>query len=242
VAVFALSAMAASAAQAVTAPYFTIGGTRLIAGQTHNFDAKAFNAEGFTLTSGVIKITCTNLSIREGVLLGSNAGQPGKDDEIAVFSNCTVAGNGTGCTVAEPIVTNPLTSELVENEKNKNQLLEEFKPVTPPTFVTLLLSANCTASGQVAVTGSVAAELLTDPGEATIELGQAAKEAGSWLVKFPTTTIKEVLLINSSGSFETVKMKLESFGVESSLKGTALSLLANTKFEGERNALWSPLP
>jgi hypothetical protein len=246
-AVFALSAVAASAAQAVTAPFFTIGGTRLVAGKTHNFDSRALpGGEGFTLSTPTlgIKITCTSLNVLKGVLLGSNAGLPGKDDEIAQFTGCTVTGAGTGCTVKEPIETNPLTSELVEIDGTKEPLGEEFKPTTGTTFTAVhFVGAECAVAEGV-VEGEVAAQNLTDSSTPeAIELGQAAKEATSWLVRFPSTPITEVLLVNTKGEKETRKLTtLKTFGEPSTLEGTTLTLLANTKFEPERTAKWSPLP
>ena len=245
-AVFALSAVVASVAQAETAPFFTVGGTRLVAGKTHNFDARIASGSSFVLTvvgTGV-SVTCTSFSVEKGVLLGSNAGQPGKDDEIATFSSCTVAGNGATCTVNEPIKTNQLTSELVENESNRNQLLEEFKPTAGAAFVSLTFAGTCTVvSGTVSAEGSAAAEVLLDnAGQGKIELGQKPEEATSWLVKFPTTPITSVLLVNTKGERETTGVGLTLGGLESTLGGTVLTLLANTKFEPEPTAKWSPLP
>jgi len=243
VTVFALSAIVASAAQAVTAPFFTVGGTRLVAGKTHNIDARAFPGSRFTLATPAlgVSITCTSFNTEKGVLLGSNPGEPGKDNQFSVFSGCTVTGNGEPCSVVEPITTNALTSELVESQNGK-QLLEEFKPTTGTTFVVIRFTGTgCTVPESI-VSGAVAAEVLTDPAEGKIELGQTPTEGTSFLVKFPATTITEVLLINSSGTKETGKVKLEAFTEPSTLTGTALVLLASTKFEPERSAKWSALP
>jgi hypothetical protein len=246
-AVFALSAIAASAAQAVTAPYFTIGGTRLVAGKTHNFDSRALpGGAGFVLNTPNlgIKITCTSLNVTKGVLLGSNAGQPGKDDEVALFTGCTVTGAGTGCVVKEPVETNPLTSELIEIDGTKEPLGEEFKPTTGNVFVILHFVGSECIVPEAEVKGEVAAQDLTDSSTPeAIELGQAATEATSWRLTFPATPIAEVLLVNTKGEKET--HKLEGFTTDSQssvLEGTSLQLLANTKFEPERSAKWSPLP
>jgi hypothetical protein len=250
-AVFALSAIAASAAQAVTAPFFTIGGTRLVAGKTHNFDSRALpGGAGFTLSipSFAITITCTSLQVKEGVLLGSNAGLPGKDDEIAVFRNCKQTGNGTepGCKVTEPIETKPLISELVELDSTKEPLGKEFKSKTGTEFVEVQFEggAECTFGTQWSVEGEVAAQVLTDNGKGeAIELGQTATQAASWLTKFPSVPITEVLLVNSKGEKETHKLEpLASAGQLLALSGTTLTLLASTKFVPEPTALWSPLP
>jgi hypothetical protein len=247
----ALSATATSSAQAVSAPFWSIGGSRLVAGKTHNFDARADAVVGFTLEipEAGVKVECAELRTEKGVLLGSEPGQPGKDDEIAVFSNCAVTGNGTPCTVAAPIKTNQITSELVESVGNGpgghgKQLLEELKPVTPATgFVTLHFEgAGCTITEGI-VSGSVAGEVNIDnPNNEPIELGQAPIEATSWMVNFPKKEFTEVLLVNTKGVAETTKVGLVAFGFRATLDGLALTLLANTKFESEPNAKWSPLP
>jgi hypothetical protein len=95
-ALFSLGLVAASA-QAETAPSFTIQGTRLGAGQSHAFDAKVFNGHSFELKTEVtgIVIVCTGLGTTGGRLLGSATGNPGKDDEVTVFTGCALtAGNG----------------------------------------------------------------------------------------------------------------------------------------------------
>jgi hypothetical protein len=163
--------------------------------------------------------------------------------EIALVSSCTVSGDGAECKVNEPIKTNPLTSELVENESDRNQLLEEFKPTTGTVIVVVTLE-NCTViNGTVNAEGSVAAELLVDnAGEGKIELGQKPEEATSWLVKFPSTPISAVLLVNTKGERETATVGLTVGDLAAAIEGAVLKLLANTKFEPEPAAKWSPLP
>jgi len=258
VAVFALGAIIASAAQAETAPSFTVGGTRLIAGKTHNIDIKA--TKPFVLSNPTLglKIECKGVSTEKGVLLGSNPESPGRDDEILVFSGCTlVEGNGeaAGChlsataggAVSTTITTEALKSEQVENvvsSKVGKQLLEEFVP-GPGTngFVTLFFGPAippCELEEAI-VSGSVAGEVLLDnASEGKIELGQTPQERTSWRVNFPATPIKEVWLI-SSGVGKIQKVGQTTLGIESIQTGQVLTLLANTKFEPEVG-LWSPLP
>jgi hypothetical protein len=250
-AVFALSVVAASGAQAETAPFFSIGGARLAAGKTHNFDARAiapFKLEG----SGTV-IECANLSTAEGVLLGSNAGEPGKDNEVVNFSGCKSTGNGTACHLAatkggpevSTITTNPLKSEQVENVESGHvgkKLYEELFPAKKSEgFVTLHFGGTCTIEEGV-VAGQVVAQDLYDNGTVgQVELGQSAVEAKSWIVNFPSTPITSVWLISGSGGKE-VATEQTLFGATSKQIGTALVLLASTKFVSEPNATWSPLP
>jgi len=257
-AVLALGVVGASVAQAETAPFFNVGGARLVAGKTHNLDAKVFNGKSFTLTNSIqsVVITCKALGTEKAVLLGSNAGLPGKDNEITVFSGCKLeSGNGAPeCELANEAGTEPssviktfaTTSEqveTVENSKVGKQLLEEFRPTNPAAgFVDLhFLGSKCTVTETI-VSGSTVAEDVTDNGkEETINLGGAATEGTSWLLRFPSTGIKQVWLISSAGG-KIQKTGQISFGSESVQTGTSLVLLASTKFTPEPTALWSPLP
>jgi len=252
---------AASAAQAETAPSFTIGGTRLIAGRTHNFDARQFGAHNFILSvPGLsLKVECTGLSTEEGVLLGSNPGKPGRDNEIVVFSGCKLKeGNGApncelttvshGAVGTTTLKTNPLVSEQVETVESGHvgkQLLEELLPAPAfsPQFIVLNFGGTGCTLFQGAVQGSVAAEnLLDNTSEGKIELGQAPQERTSWLLRFPETPITEVWLISGEGAGKGQEDKLESFGTSAIVSGVALVLLVSTKRALEPNALWSPLP
>lgn len=255
-AMFALGCAMASAAQATSAPFFSVGGTRLVAGKTHNFDARLFSA--FELKANGIRVRCTGLAVEKGVLLGSNEGEPGRDDETVKFSSCSlVEGNGfPEChlspkegseEVSTTITTVPLKSEMVENVlegAGGKQLLEEFFPQTGTTFATLFFGpkGECTIEA-AKVTGSVAGEILTDEVGNTekVELGTPKKESTSWLVNFPAVSISEVWLITGGGA-KIAKTELEFGAVAAVLTGTALTLLANTKFEPEPAAKWSPLP
>jgi hypothetical protein len=245
-AVLALGAAVASSAQAISpAPYWTINGTRLVAGKTHNVTARA--AKNFVLNTPElgIKIECKHLTAEKGVLLGSNEGEPGRASAIGTFSGCETTGNGSPCAVNEPIKTNQLISELVESVSGTGggkQLLREYFPASGSTFVTLTFTgAGCTVT-EAAVSGQVAAEpRLDNAAEGKIELGQTPEQATSWNGVLPTTTIKEVWLItNGIGKVAAIKA-FQIDGFASTLTGTALTLLANTKFEPEYT-LWSPLP
>jgi hypothetical protein len=245
VAVFAFGVVAASA-QAV--PFWTIGGTRLEAGQTHNVTAKLFSAEAtLTTPEAGITISCKSatLGAKTGVLLGSNEGEPGKNNEVAVFKTCTTTGNGEGCEVEEPITTNPLVSELVENvekkEAGKKLLVEFFPEVAANGFVELKFKGAKCRITPTKVNGSTAAEVLTDPSEGVVELGQTATQATSWLFKFPKVAVKEVWLVTNGTGTVKKKVGLEAFGDESTEEATVLVLLANSSFVSEEK-LWSPLP
>lgn len=259
-AVSALGAVMASVAQAEPAPSFTVGGTRLIAGKTHNIDVKQFGTHNFVLTTPAlgVRIECTGVSAEKGVLLGSNPESPGRDDEVLVFSGCSLAaGNGVaaGCHLAATaggaatsttITTVALKSEQVESVVSGtkgNQLEEEFLPGSGTTFTTITFGPAVPPCELLEgkVEGSTAGEVLLDnASEGKVELGQAPQQRTSWLLKFPSTSISSVWLI-SSGVGKIQSTALDLLGEGSDLEGTALILLANTKSEPEVG-LWSPLP
>jgi hypothetical protein len=258
--ILVLGAMGVSDAQAQEAtPYFTIGGTRLVAGKTHNFAAKVYNGEGFTLATGLTAITCKALGTEEAVLLGSNPGNPGKDDEIVVFSQCKLTeGNGyPNCELAvqesetgeksETIRTHPLTSEQVENvesSKAGKRLLEEFFPTKRSLgLVTLAFTGTDCKVTEWIMTGKLAGEVqLDNASQGNVELGQAPQQRTSWLIKFPAPPISEVWLITGGVGQIVHTGELDLLAENAVLKGSALVLLANTKSVPEPNATWSPLP
>jgi hypothetical protein len=258
--VFAFSAVAAAAAQAEEAPFWSINGTRLGAGQTHYITAKKYSTKFVLKSEGNKVIECSNVRVSENAsqrsaLLGSAAGSAGTNDEvIEFFEGCKVTGNGTKCAVEEPIVTNPVKSELVETEKGeKGSLLTEFTPAKGTQFVTLKFKAETGGECKVAstiVTGGVAGQVRVDPNKPPelgelVSLPNGKKEGTSWLINFPETPIKEVWLIKEGTGSQVKLEELTAFSESSVLTGTALVLLAKVeggKLVSEEATKWSPLP
>jgi len=257
-AVMALGAVVASGAQAESAPFFSIGGARLAAGKTHNIAAHGIRSFELKTPSQGTNILCTNLTVEKGVLLGSEAGTQGKADQTSKFSGCTLReGNGEekgchlsetegGTTTSTTITTNPLHGELVENVESGHggkKLEELYTPATGTEFVKINFGPNTTDCSVLGtrVTGQTAAEIVTDPGEASIELPGPTPEGTSFITRFPATAITEVWLV-SGGTGKIVEVEQVAFSHTSIQAGTALILLANSKFEPETNAKWSPLP
>jgi hypothetical protein len=254
-AVLASSMAGASAAKAETAPSFTIGGTRLIAGKTHNGDARAIRPFVLTNFGGSVRVECSRLGTEETVTQGSNPENPGTGVGITVFSGCAnaVGSNGAECHLsnreegAETITTlrtEPLKGEEVESVVNGtkgNQLLGEIFPAKGSVFLTALFGGDCTVFA-AKVAGQIVGEVLLDnASEGTIVLGQAPQERTSWLMRFPSSPITQVWLI-SNGVGKIVHTELDAMGGQAIEEGTALGLLSSSKFVPEPNALWSPLP
>jgi hypothetical protein len=238
----------------VATPSWSIGGTRLVAGKTHNIDARAVKAFVLKNAAGTVKIECSGLTAKGAVLLGSKPGNPGKDDEITIFSGCKLEGNGASCHLSETeggattstvITTNPVKSEQVENVESGHvgkRLLEELFPATKASgFVKLDFGGECTLKSTVVAGQMVAEAVLDSASEGAIELGQTPQQRTSWLLRFPSTPITSVWLI-SGGVGKEQETEETAFNETAIQTGTALLLLASTKFEPEHSALWSPLP
>jgi hypothetical protein len=241
-ALFAFSAIAATAAQAEEAPYWSIQGTRLAAGKTFEITAKAKGSQ--VLTAAGIKVTCTTLALKEGaVLLGSNAGEPGRSDEIIKYNGCTVTGNGTEpCKVTSPgegeVVTEALTNELAY-ASNKESLVVEFKPIKGKTLSVLKFTGTGCKETETSVKGVAVAGVYTDPGEVLLSLPGPVVQATSFLLKIIGTSTTHIWLITAGTGSEVITEEVNAFGHEATLEGTALILLAEKGKTVEK--LWSPL-
>jgi hypothetical protein len=226
-AVFALGAIAASAAQAEEAPYWTVNGTRLEAGQTRFITTK--ESKPFVLGGDGLTITCTETNVLpHGVLLGSNAGEPGTDDETASFKVCKAEGNSVSKCGAlfEPINTTNLKSELVL-DKTKTKLLTLFQPRSGSLLATIKFEA-C----EFKVTGSFLVEALNSKEEA-ITTSTPKEQAASGYLRFPAAQPVEVWLIKAgTGSLITAK-PLEIAGAPLTLSGQILILLAELNSKDE---------
>jgi len=262
--VLALGALTAAAAQAVEAPRWSIGGTDLAEGKTHFISVKNYG-KAFTLTAGLVKVECEVVKLKEGSLLGSSAGNPGKNNEVIEFSKCKVSGKVEGkeitkCKVKEPIVTKPVVSELAETENaepanKKGSLLTLFAPASGTEFAKLefmkevetgICPPNTAVSG-----GEAIGEVYTDPNTpptlgTLVSLESGATEAHSWLINFPSTPILKVTLFKEGVATKVTDKGLEAFSEPATLTGTALVLLAKRnattgELESEETN-WSPLP
>jgi hypothetical protein len=258
--VLALGALTAAAAQAVVAPTWSIAGTTLAEGKTHYITAKIYTttaAPRFTLTGGGVVVTCLAVRLKSGVLLGAKKESGGTNNEVLEFYGaCEVTGNGTPCSVTEPIVTNNVRSELVETAGavpgTSGSLLTLFEAENKTLgFVTLKFTGSGCKAASIIVSGQVAAQVLTDPENGTlgklVELPKVnSTEAKSWLLNLPVTPITKVTKI-TEGKVTEPKVELLVGGETATLTGTALVLLGEKNASGEivtekTPTLWSPLP
>jgi hypothetical protein len=249
--IFAVGAGTAPSAQAESeaAPFWSINGAQLTKGESRSISAKVYNGNSFSLSGPVsgVKISCTALTDEQGLLLGSNGGEPGKDSEIIKYSGCSlVEGNGAPeCKLtSSTITTEPLTSEQVENvagSKRGDQLLEEFRATSASKGIATITftGGTCTVSETI-VSGQVVAEdLLATVREGKVELAEGVEQGTSLLLRFPPTPITSVWLI-AGGVGKVQKTKEVSFNEEAVQTGTELVSLASgeiwgPQFKGESN-------
>jgi hypothetical protein len=252
-AVFAFGAITAAAAQAATeGPFWTVEGAKLNTNETREITIKAVGSitlEGQALGGlAKVNITCPTATVQKGSYLAGGA--PGTSKEVVEFSGepgssgrkCAVTGNGNGCTVNEPIRTEPIRNELVVSDGPPAGtfgpfILIEFKPESGSKFVTLNFSGSCTVS-TTEVKGEVLGSVYTDPfasvgkPEEQVTTGnQSSLKLTSYLVRFPDPATSIWLL--KGGVFVLEKAgKLEAFGEPASLTGVILVLLVNGKQYG----------
>jgi hypothetical protein len=243
----AFSTIAAAAAQAEEAPYWSIEGTRLAAGKTFEISAKAVGSEGgvpptaFHLLGGDPEVTCTALKFAKGsVLLGSNAGEPGKADETFEYSGCSVTGNGEPCEPTnKEVKTEPLTNELAY-AANKKSLVMLFTPVKGKTYATLQFTGSGCKEASAKATGVAVAGVYTDvTSPVLLELPNPVAQAESFRVKFTEISPEKIWLIKGGTGSEVETEEVTFFGEPGRIFGTTLLSLA---VKGTSiNKKWSPL-
>ncbi len=198
-AVFALSAVAAGAAQAEEAPFFKIAGTRLGFGESKEATLKSGKLD---LDFGIGTVECSVKLASGAKLLGSHAGEPGLFEGTLEFSGCEAIGP-RNCKLSEPLTSSPLKGRtMLFGEKSKVGLLLE--PKKGVTFFPSVKLTGTKCETTFGVTGQVAAELRS--GGKTIEVGKEPAEAKTVELNFPTTHITKIWKITAGiGKEESVE-------------------------------------
>jgi hypothetical protein len=221
VAVFALTAVASSAAFAGEGPIWKVAGSKLESGITKNITAakKAGSAEFKFKAGTLITINCTGAS-STGTIIG---GEPGTDTANIKFTGCTVEGHSE-CTVKSPkegteevpvgeirvkaktelvyLSSTSATNEKVDASGVGSHLGDLFSPASGSTFVELVVGGNNCPSltkGTNKVEGSVLS--IVEPSEA---------EAASGTLNFPTSSIEKYWTRN--GGVKSHEASLKVFG------------------------------
>jgi hypothetical protein len=140
-AVLALSAVVASAAQASTeSPFFKVAGSRLGSGVSK--EVKVTQVGNYVMSQGSTVITCTKMSSAAGAkIIGSAAGKAGTLEGAFTFSGCTQSGQSSECKITE-VKTEPLVGTLVLNE-GKSYIEALLKPKSKKHFATITETGGC---------------------------------------------------------------------------------------------------
>jgi hypothetical protein len=246
-AVLGLAATATAAQATGPAPYWSIGGTRLGANETHNVTARSYKEGAFVLSFSGMTMTCTALKLKEGVLFGSKEGEPGLNNEVLVFTGCSAIEGAASCEVTNEggtngtIETHSLRSELVEDETGKKLLLLLQAANGSGEFVTLVYTGTGCTPASALLDGSYVFRVATEVGKQNPELGETKrKQETSWLLETQTQPAKVTKYKAGVGTVTATKA-FQYAGKPGTLSGIALVLLAN-RLGVTEEVYWSPLP
>lgn len=227
--IFALSAITATAAQALEGPFYKVEGKRLAAGESAELETEA--TEQFVLSNGVQQIICTKLKVEpKATIRGSSKNVSGTSREILVFSGCSVTGNGEPCEVTGGTIKTEEVENILDFGEEKPKagagLLVLFKPVKGAVFVKVKFTgAGCTVP-EAAVEGSVAGQSDNEAQERIKAESATETEGKSGLIIFPNPASTIDCFFNEKEVETCVKPSIKSFGKAAKFTGHALVKLS----------------
>jgi hypothetical protein len=200
-AVFALSAIVATAAQASEGPFYNVNGIRLGAGGKEEIAAKVQTEYKLETITPFVTITCTAQKLAKGsVIIGSAKGSAGTSTETIEFEGCALKGNNAHgvegeCRLAAAdkgvIQTEPVKNTLDYPKKapaKGDVLLVLFQPEKGSVLVKPKVEdvppGECAIKPTLTVEGSVAAEAW-DNNQKAIKLEEEPAEEKVGYVNFP---------------------------------------------------------
>jgi hypothetical protein len=226
-AVFAFSAVAATAASAVEGPFYKVGGSRLLAGETRLLSASA--KENFSLTGAGVTITCTGLNlpvVNEMQIIGSTGANAGKSLEALNFTGCTTTTNGTKCDVENESVQTNLVSNLLgySTATKTGPIFVLFAPDVAKDFATIrfkaLTGGECKVPSLL-VEGNVIG--LARVNGANVVVGSEPAETLHGEVSF--AGINKTIWMETEGTLMSLKSHMEVGGLGAKFTGIALLLV-----------------
>jgi hypothetical protein len=214
-AVVALSAVVASAAQAATeGPFYKVAKARLTEGQTKEVTSNLSKSQ-ITIEDGSITIICDSVKLATGAKLdGSTGANGGFAEGTFELSQCETRGALQGCVLeGGAIKTEPLKLELVFlSSERSGPLGVDLVPInTKKIFAPLHFKPGCeSVFKNLTITGSIVAHLETSKSE-LIEVGKEPAEAKTLQVKLPFPEVHKVWL-EKGGSLTAITAGLERNG------------------------------
>lgn len=219
VAVFAVSAFSATAAQAAEGPFYKIAGSRLLSSESKQ--AKISGSITIIASDGSptpIRYECSNVKTTEAKLLGSTgANSAASENQFVEWSSCILTGNGENCKGTFPLSSEPLVGKLVYSGSGRTGVIGlQLLPVSGKHILNLTFSGTCMVSS-MSVSGSVAGELRS--GGKPVEVGSEPAEASQLEVRFPSEPIKNVWS-EVSGTLVEAMPAVKALGKEAGFEGT----------------------
>lgn len=190
-------------------PYWHVNGSRLESGKKQ-VKLQSKNSAVLSSTTLGLELECKN-SISEGATIEGNGVSQGQDKGRLSYSSCKVI-KPAGCTLAEPITTNPTKSYLAFNVGAQQSIVDVFEPTEGVMLAKFIFSGKACGvlSGAQPLDGSVAANIVPK--------GQESQEN---LFAFPTTA---VTVIKHNGAEK--KIGLTFAGAAATLSGAYGARLA----------------
>ncbi len=214
--VLALSAVAASAAQAAEGPFYKVAGTRLAEGQSKELTSKG----AITFSEAGETISCESAKFVAGAKIdGSTGANLGSGEVTLEFSKCTTKGLGSPCKLEEPDRTVALKQDLAFlNTTRSGDLAVVLVPKTGARIMTVKFTGTCTRGTTTAFEGALAFYLENSKGE-KVEVGKEPAEAKTLQLKLVPETVKQVYL-ESAGKLTAKSTELKIFSEPWNSEGT----------------------
>jgi hypothetical protein len=215
-AVLALSAVVASAAQAsAEGPMFKMGGSRLLEGSSKEVTAKKIAGNGNVIISNEegVTIQCTGEKLASGATLTGSTG--------ANFSGGSATLEFTGCSAWEgskvceleggKFKSEPLKLELAYQDvepPRTGDLLVYMVPVNKKDEFVLLKFTNCSA--ERAMTGGLVAKVLNEKSEA-VTVGHEAEQAKGDQLAIMEGTLPAKIELEKAGKLVVEKVEWANY-------------------------------
>ncbi len=216
----ALTALAASSAQATVGPFFKVEGNTLKAGETR--EALVTVKETFVLeakTTGQV-ITCQGVTYSGPSFEVLSSKVTHLRASALEFSSCTVTGNGTKCAVQSgKITTTPVVGTAgYANSNRTGQILGLIEPQTGKSFGEIKFvpeaGGSCTFSSTPA-SGTMIGEAFV----AGKKVGVGENEIETIKGELHYTKSSKSIWIENGITVKETKGRLEAFGVAVTLSG-----------------------
>ena len=207
-----------AAKHAVEGPFWVTKGAKLNSGESREVLSASSSGE-YSISVGPVShydytVTCKKQKIEEASIAG---GIPSTIKATFSFSECAVKGNGSGCTVPEPLLTFPLTGQLgYATNEGTGKILARFEG-SGGKFINAKFGGVCT-SQDLDSEGALVAEIVSEGKAAEVEKPHEAKVQQ---LRFPETPIETVWVENEKGELKEKTASMHDVGERVGIAGTS---------------------